>query len=276
MPVALPDILSSDGRYVYMRSQRFDLRGKREQIAPIDAKEQTGEGAHLFCTIGFLDNSWFHRSYWMYGKSVSSGWGGWFRAGRYAPSGRIMVYDESSVYGFGRKPEYMCQSSVLEYQLYAASKEISADSIKRVIAAEKSMNATSKKRNSHAADRGVRQKFPLADRSAAGYKWRQEDPPIHVRAMLMANDKLFIAGPKDVVDEEQAFYNPNNEEILEKLDQQTASIEGQTSALLLVISAIDGSKLAEYELDCPPVFDGMAAANGRLYFSTIDGNVVCY
>jgi len=275
MPVALTDVLSSDGQYVYMRSQRFDLQGTRQQIAPVDAAEQTGEGVHLFCTIGFLDDSWFHRSYWMFGKSVSSGWGGWPRAGRYVPSGRIMVCDESSVYSFGRKPEYLCQSSVLEYQLYAADKQIEAESIQRVVAAERRMNASSKKRNSSVADRGVRKSFPLSDRSAVSFNWLDEEPPLHVRAMVLADKALFIAGPPDVVDEEEAFYNPNDEVVLAKLDKQSATLEGQNGALLLVVSASDGEKLAEYKLDSPPVFDGMAAANGRLYFATIDGMVVC-
>ena len=34
MPVALPDILSSDGKYVYMRSQVFDLEGRRLDLGP--------------------------------------------------------------------------------------------------------------------------------------------------------------------------------------------------------------------------------------------------
>lgn len=275
MPVALTDVLSSDGRYVYMRSQRFDMQGTRQQIAPADATEQTGDGAHLFCTIGFLDDSWFHRSYWMFGKNVASGWGGWPRAGRYVPSGRIMVYDESNVYGFGRKPEYMCQSSVLEYQLYAADKEIKSESIQRVVAAERRMNASSQKRSSSVADRGVRKSFPLSDRSAASFKWLNEEPTFHVRAMVLADKTLFIAGPPDVVDEEEAFYNPNDDGILAKLSEQSAALKGEKGALLWAVSASDGKKLAEYALDSPPVFDGMAAANGRLYFSTIDGKVVC-
>ena len=275
MPVALTDVLSSDGRHVYMRSQRFDLQGTRQQIAPVDATEQTGEGVHLFCTIGFLDDSWFHRSYWMFGKSVASGWGGWPRAGRYVPSGRIMVCDESSVYSFGRKPEYLCQSSVLEYQFYAADKQIKAESIQRVVAAERQMNASSKKRNSSIADRGVRKSFPLSDRSAVSFNWLDAKPSLHVRAMVLADKALFIAGPPDVVDEEEAFYNPNDEVVLARLDKQGAALEGQSGALLLVVSASDGEKLAEYKLDSPPVFDGMAAANGRLYFSTIDGKVMC-
>ena len=276
MPVALPDVLSSDGRYVYMRSQRFDLQGTRRQIAPVDATEQTGEGVHLFCTIGFLDDSWFHRSYWMFGKSVASGWGGWPRAGRYVPSGRIMVCDESSVYSFGRKPEYLCQSSVLEYQLYAADKQIKAESIQRVVVAERQMNASSKKRSSSVADRGVRKSFPLSDRSAVSFKWLDAEPPLHVRAMVLANKTLFIAGPPDVVDEEEAFYNPNDAGVLAKLDKQSDALEGQNGALLLVVSASDGKKLAEYKLDSPPVFDGMAVANSRLYLATKDGRILCF
>jgi hypothetical protein len=276
MPVALPDVLSSDGRYVYMRSQRFDLQGTRQQIAPRNATEQTGEGAHLFCTIGFLDDSEFHRSYWMFGKSVTSGWGGWPLAGRYVPSGRIMVCDESSVYGFGRKPEYMCQSSVLEYQLYAAEKQIKAESIQRVVAAERRMNASSKKRESSVADRGVRKSFPLSARSAVSFNWLDEEPPLHVRAMVLANKTLFIAGPPDVVDEEEAFKRPNDPGIQAQLTEQNAALEGRKGGLLLVVSASDGKKVAEYKLESIPVWDGMAAANSRLYLATKNGRILCF
>jgi hypothetical protein len=34
--------------------------------------------------------------------------------------------------------------------------------------------------------------------------------------------------------------------------------------------------VADYTLDAPPVFDGMAAANGRLYVVTTDGKVACF
>jgi hypothetical protein len=33
--------------------------------------------------------------------------------------------------------------------------------------------------------------------------------------------------------------------------------------------------LAKYRLDSAPVFDGMAAANGRLYLSLENGQVLC-
>jgi hypothetical protein len=41
------------------------------------------------------------------------------------------------------------------------------------------------------------------------------------------------------------------------------------------VSAIDGKTLFELHVNSLPVWDGMAAANGRLYFSTIAGNVHC-
>jgi len=275
MPVALPDVLSSDGKFLYMRSQRFDLDGNRQDIAPRQATEQEGEGAHLFCTIGFLDDSWFHRSYWMFGRTATGGYGGWFRAGRLVPSGRILVTDESSVYGYGRKPEYLCNASVLEYHLYAADKAITGESISRVNKATARINASSDKNNADSSDWKLRQGFPREDLSAASFRWSQEQLALFVRAMVLTNSTLFIAGPPDVVDEEQAFYRPDDPEILAKLGEQEAALEGQKGTLLWAMSASDGKKLAEYELESVPVWDGMAAANGRLYLVMRDGRVLC-
>jgi outer membrane protein assembly factor BamB len=276
MPVALPDILSYDGNYVYMRSQRFDLQGNRQEIGPTNVTEQVGEGTHLFSPVGFVDDTWFHRSYWMFGRNVASGWGGWFRAGRFVPSGRILVFDDSSVYGYGRRPEYLSQSSVLEYQLFAANKQIKTESIRRVQAGNRRMNATSSKNNVHAADWKARRDFPLADRTAADFGWWRGSPPLQVRAMVLADKTLFMAGPPDVANEEQAFYAPDDEEVIAKLNEQSEALEGKKGALLWVVSTADGKKLAEHKLDSPPVFDGMAASNGRLYLATKDGKVLCF
>jgi hypothetical protein len=37
----------------------------------------------------------------------------------------------------------------------------------------------------------------------------------------------------------------------------------------------DGATLAQQKLKVPPTWDGMAAANGCLYLSTVDGKVMC-
>lgn len=129
MPVGLPDILSSDGVSVYMRSQEFDFDGNRREIGPHsgdaakNASVQQGSSAHLFSPTGYLDDTWFHRSYWVYGRSFSGGHNGYYQAGKYAPGGRIMVFDDENVYSFGRKPEYYKWTTTLEHHLYSASKK---------------------------------------------------------------------------------------------------------------------------------------------------------
>ena len=62
MAVGLADVLSSDGKHIYMRSQQFDLNGDRKNIAVRNFDDQFGEGAHVFSPIGFLDDSLFYRT----------------------------------------------------------------------------------------------------------------------------------------------------------------------------------------------------------------------
>ncbi|MCX8037797.1 MAG: PQQ-binding-like beta-propeller repeat protein [Candidatus Sumerlaeia bacterium] len=275
MPVALPDILSSDGRYLYLRSQRFELDGRRPELAPRPVTAQVGDDVHLFATTGFLDDSWFHRSYWMFGRATAWGWGGWPMAAHYVPYGRILAVDEANVYGYGRKPEYLAQSSVLEYHIFAADKTIREESIKRAQRGDQEMNAQGKQKNSAVADFAMRKSFPPELRAGADFKWKLENPPLIARALVLAGKTLFLAGPPDVVDEEQAFFSPDDPAIQRKLAEQDEAMEGKKGALLWAVSASDGTKKAELALESPPVFDGMAAANGRLYMATMDGRVMC-
>ncbi len=130
MPVALPDVLSSDGTFVFMRTQVFRLDGTRlplPETPPDPAKwvAEQGKGhVHLFCPTGFLDGTWFHRGYWVFGSRWSSGAGFYWRAGRYAPAGRILVCDEKRVYGYGRMPQYFQWTTPLNYHLFATKREI--------------------------------------------------------------------------------------------------------------------------------------------------------
>ncbi|WP_197231242.1 outer membrane protein assembly factor BamB family protein [Novipirellula artificiosorum] len=126
MPVGLPDILSCDGNHIFMKSQKFDLEGNRLEIGPNSgdfakqASKQRGVDAHIFAPMGFLDDTWFHRSYWVLGQSFAGGHGGYYQAGRFAPSGRILVNGNGYVYGYGRKPQYLRWTTTLEHQLFAA------------------------------------------------------------------------------------------------------------------------------------------------------------
>jgi len=83
--------------------------------------------------------------------------------------------------------------------------------------------------------------------------------PVRIMAMVVAGPTLFAAGSPDVVVPGDPW----------------AAVDGRKGASLWSISTADGRTLARYPLADPPVFDGMAAANGRLYVSTTGGQVVC-
>jgi outer membrane protein assembly factor BamB len=237
MPGALPDILSCDGESIYMRHSRFDLAGR----------PQAPEVPHLFSAAGFLDDAWWHRTYWLVGTAMGSNYGGWPRVGNRVPAGRLLVLDDSFVYGFGRnqyihhgahvgidgatifhyKPNRDAQRRFTYYQAFAIERESSA---------------------------GNRQQA----KRARQYRWTQQ-LPVLTRAMVLAGDSLLLAGPPDI------FSNT----------EPATALEGNNGGLLIVVSAAEGRKLAQCDLDSPPVFDGMAAAQGRVYLATVDGSVVC-
>jgi outer membrane protein assembly factor BamB len=259
MPVGRPDVLSAGDGRVYMRSQAFDLEGKRLEMGPKttgrqEGSIQTGAAPHLFCPTGFLDDSSFHRTYWLYGTTWGSGWNGYFVAGKYAPAGKIMCVDDDTAYVFGRQPEYYRWTLPMEFRLFAAAKQWTEP-----------ISPAAKKQGRRGQDEltGVK---PV-------YRWNTT-VPILVRAMALADKTLFIAGPPDTLDEStlKAGADLPSEAILD----QEAALAGERGSVLRAVSAADGSTLFELEIGSAPVFDGMAVAAGRLYLSTVDGHVHCF
>ncbi len=127
MPVGLPDILSCSDDHVFMRSQAFSFAGERLAMGPhsgnpaVQGSVQKGKTAHLFAPMGFLDGTYFHRAYWVYGRSFAGGHAGYHQAGKFTPSGRLLVTDGNTIFGFGRKPQYYRWTTTIEHQLFAAS-----------------------------------------------------------------------------------------------------------------------------------------------------------
>jgi hypothetical protein len=80
--------------------------------------------------------------------------------------------------------------------------------------------------------------------------------PFYPRAMVLAGETLFIAGPADVLDFD--------------------SKDPKTEVSFWAVSTKDGETLAEYTLRTSPVYDSFAASEGKLYFTTVDGRVMCY
>jgi len=285
MPPGLPDILSCDDKFLYMRSQKFDFQGKRtelysgnpswnEKIAQRSAAEQTGEGRHLFSLTGFLDDSGFHRTYWMFGQKVHSGCNFWFRAGRYTPSARIMVFNDDTVYGFGRQPKYMLWTPAYEYRLFSAKKQLDPESIKRALAGSEKL---AKKIGVYwIFNRELTGEMSDKELSAVDVNWSQEQPPLIVRSMVLAGETLFVAGPPDLLDEEAAISRRFDPDVQKQLTDHAASLDGRRGSMLWAVSAADGHRLSELQLDTLPVWDGMAAASGRLFLTTTDGKVMCF
>ena len=108
------------------------------------------------------------------------------------------------------------------------------------------------------SDQGTRKRKGRRRPADDGAGWNQT-VPIYVRAMALAGDTLLVTGVPDSV-------NPKD---------PLAALEGRAGGVLWVVSALDGKKLAECRLNAPPVFDGLIAAEGRLYLSLADGRVVC-
>ena len=232
MPVGLPDILSSDGQYVYMRSQQLTLDGSRAGYVRVrNAQDQLGEGAHVFSPVGFLDDSQFVRPYMMYGKAVKSGWGGWEVMGKFVPSGRLIAVNDRTVYGFGRKPEFLSETITVEYQLFAAGKTGNEAGIERIMELQSDMSSPfDPSFMNYAGDWKLRQGIPIIDQTAVQYEWLVDKPPLQARAPVLAGTTLFVAGPPDVVDEEDAFFAMDDALVLERLAEQKALLMGSDGA----------------------------------------------
>jgi len=83
--------------------------------------------------------------------------------------------------------------------------------------------------------------------------------PLRIRAMVLAGSTLLAAGSADVVDP----------------DDPWSALDGRKGGVLWGVSTDDGEKVWECALRAPPVFDGMAAARGRLYVAMQDGSIAC-
>ena len=97
------------------------------------------------------------------------------------------------------------------------------------------------------------------DLESSKHAW-QYRIPIRGRAMVVTDRELCVAGPPDVVDS----------------DDPLGAFEGRKGGLLRIVDKADGRPLFDHQLSHPPVFNGAAAAGGRLLFSLEDGSLVCF
>ncbi|MHB8901034.1 MAG: hypothetical protein ACYC6Y_19980, partial [Thermoguttaceae bacterium] len=89
--------------------------------------------------------------------------------------------------------------------------------------------------------------------------WSQR-VPVRIRAMALAGSRLFTAGPPDVVDPKDPL----------------GAFEGRKGGVFCAFDAATGEKSAELALPSPPVFNGIAAARGRIFLAAEDGTLACF
>jgi len=228
LPGALPDVLVDDGDYVYLRDKVLDAHGV----------EQKSYVPHLYSSAGLLDDAWWHRTYWLWGERTWGRASGWAVMPGFRPSGRILVTDQATVFGYGRKR--VSGNSLQGYHLFRSDKQVQP--IEKKI------------RNNNLA----LSKYQRPAR--VKYHWTREVPLV-VRAMLLAGDVVFAAGP--------VMTQPG-------IGGDEPTFDANSPAVLMAFGAEDGQDLSRCELSTQPVFDGMAAAYGRLYLAGTDGSVHCY
>lgn len=253
MPMALTDLLSSNGKKIFMRYQPFDLDGKRLDI-PFSGKrfgyapgsmgadgaaafdpvinKQKGEDAHLFSGTGFLDDSWWHRTYWLFGNYHASGHNGYWLAGaKGVPAGNMIAFDKERIYTWGRLERYFKWSEEYVFHLHAKN-------------------------------------FDYQDQWSVML-------PILVRAMVASDDCLYVLGPEELMRQDEIKRRITEEAVQKLMVEQEKAMNGQSGSVLLTIDKRSGKILAGVRLPTAPVLDGMAGGYGNLYLSAMDGTVCC-
>jgi outer membrane protein assembly factor BamB len=191
-------------------------------------------GRHIIAPWGFLDDSWFNRTYWTY----SDTWPGYYLTHRAAKTGQLLVLGQDKTYALQAFPARNFQSPLHNqkkgYLLLAEDRD-----------AEPVLS-------------------PITQGTTKGWGFTRSKPPswhkwlpIRVRAMVKAGDKLILAGPIDKIDSKYPY----------------AMFEGRIGGQLWIISD-DQVTLKKYNLDSPVVFDGMIAADGSLYLSGLDNQLM--
>jgi outer membrane protein assembly factor BamB len=239
MPPGNPDLLSDDGKFIYMKSQRFDAEGRRPEVvsSSIHLGDQYGAGAHLFSAGDLLDGSGFHRVHMIYGKSYVGGATSNHEAPNYAPAGVILAFDDSAVYGFGRQQNYYRWTQGLKFHVFSAGKTAPPAGVGKT-----------------AGDK-VR------------FNWSMPDPSVYATAIALTPTRLFLAGPPAIT----VSPYKSAEAAQEDLDRW----QGRKGGKVVVYATADGAVLAECPLPSQPVWDGLIATEGRLYIGLADGSIVC-
>lgn len=204
--------------------------------------KQTRISEHLRSTAGLLDDSWFHRTRWFLGG---------------VPYAEYLVFNSQSVCGVRARQKIggyggHFTPGAKGFELFAA--DLVAPQPRKPARKTEAKPRVSNRQSG--MPKGPTQ-TPTVRKPSDRWSVRA---PIRATAMVIAGETLFVAGSDDVLYPEDPW----------------AAYEGRRGGKLMAFSVNDGEKLAEYDLSAAPVFDGISAAQGRLYLSTRGGKLICY
>lgn len=244
MEGTLTDVLTGDGERVYLKYFAFDRHGKR-----------TSESKpHLFAIAGLLGEEWFVRSYWTISTKVEgAGWGGWAATANKHHAGRLLCFNTDKVYGYGRE------------KVAGGPTGHKADTYHLFC----SPLAPPPPASEDPAPGSGKKKVKKSSPPPKTITWSNPESLI-VRAMVVTDDKVLIAGPPDLGKREAALLAYENER------EARAAFGGEKGVFLRVLSAADGKQLSEHQLDAMPTFDGMSAAGGHILISLRTGTLQCW
>jgi hypothetical protein len=232
---ARSDLLVFDGTDFHMGSVRITPDLESFSSVRLAAQGKPTGGRRLRSITGLLDDTYYHRTGWHYSDQY---YGAGNVAGA-ANAGKILAFDDQYTYASQHEGQ---DTGRYPNHLPCRGSTLNADPVGAP--------------NEHNGFGMIRQNKPL---------WTVDVPQI-VRAMLLApaakpveGKLLFIAGPIESGHPEDPL----------------APHEYRTPGSLWALSAKDGQKLAEWTLDACPLFDGFAAADGRLFVAQVNGRVVC-
>jgi len=260
------DVLVSEGGFLYMRQKKMTPELKEIEVEVLSNKGAQDVGLHIFSTAGLLDGSWYNRTFWMYSKR----WPGFQLANQAPKTGQLLVVDDKKTYAvrvfYRRNVHSLMFFPGKEGYLLFADLNTNEPQIVGEEGAREPVKWLPQSDYSRARGNQVRklESEAFALDKMIGYT-RAEPPvwkqwlPMRIRAMVKAGDTLFVAGAPDVFDPKDPY----------------AAFEARKGAQVVAVSAKDAKLLSATPLEYPPVFDGMIAANGRLYISTRDGQVLC-
>jgi hypothetical protein len=260
------DVLVSEGGFVYMRQKKMTPGLEEIHAEVLSSKGEQDVGMHVFSTAGLLDDSWYNRTFWMYSKR----WPGFQLANQAPKTGQILVVDDERTYAlrvfyrrnvhstmfFPGKEGYLLFADVNTNEPQIVGEPGAREPVSWLPQSDYSRGRGDEIRTLDSEAFGLDKMIGYT--RAESTVW-QSWLPLRIRAMVKAGDTLFVAGAPDVFDEKDPY----------------AAFEDRLGASVVAVSAADGKQLSELKLDSPPVFDGLIAANGRLFVCQRDGKIVC-